>query len=51
MGNTADRGLTPEQEQMRSVIDRYARIAALTTGVVIALGALYLSVIYLATSR
>ena len=51
MGHTADRGLTPEQEQMRRVIDRYAHIAALTTGVALALGALYLTAIYLVTSR
>ena len=46
-----DVGLTPEQKQVRSVIDRYARIAALATGGVFALGAFYLTAIYLATNR
>jgi ABC-type uncharacterized transport system permease subunit len=49
MRHTADQILTPEQEQVRSVIDRYARIAALVTCGVLALGALYLFAVYLAT--
>jgi hypothetical protein len=51
MAQTADRHLTPEQEQARNAIDRYAHIAALVTCGVLALGALYLGVIYLFTSR
>jgi len=31
MAQTADRHLTPEQEQARNAIDRYAHIAALVT--------------------
>ena len=50
MLHTANRILTPEQEQVRSVIDRYARIAALVTCGVLVLGALYLLAIYLVSS-
>lgn len=50
MQHTADRSLTAEQEQVRSVIDRYARIAALVTCGVLVLGALYLFAIYLVSS-
>jgi hypothetical protein len=51
MAQTADRHLTPEQEQARSVVDKYAHIAALVTCGVLAVGALYLGVLYLLTSR
>jgi hypothetical protein len=51
MRHTLDRGLTHEQEQVRNVIDRYAHIAALVTCGVLAVGTLYLGVIYLVTSR
>ena len=48
---TADGSLTPEQEQVRRVVDRYARIAGLVTSGVLALGLLYLAAIYLAAGR
>ena len=51
MAKTADRHLTQEQEQARSVMDRYAHIAVLVTCGVLAVGALYLGAIYLLTSR
>ena len=49
MLHTADKILTAEQEQVRGVIDRYARIAARVACGVLALGALYLCALYLAS--
>lgn len=51
MAQTANRHLTPEQEQVRGVIDRYAHIAVLVTCAVLAVGALYMGALYLFTSR
>jgi len=51
MAQTADRHLTPEQEQVRSVVERYAHIAAMVTGGILAIGALYLGAIYVLTLR
>ena len=50
MAQTVDRRLTQEQERVRSMMDRYAHIAALVTCGVLALGALYMGAIYLLTS-
>jgi hypothetical protein len=51
MAQTADHHLTPEQEQARSVVDKYAHIAVLVTWGVLAVGALYLGAIYMLSSR
>ena len=51
MRYTADDSLTPEQEQVRGVVDRYARIAGLVTSGVLSLGLLYLAAIYLVAGR
>lgn len=47
MAQAADRHLTPEQERVRRVKERYAHMALWVTGGVLAAGALYLGALYL----